>query len=447
MSERGLIMAGKVYVVHCIDTEGPLYEAPTVPFEQLKKIYGIEIEPTRENLLKLQKGEIDVGGLEDAIKNLLDIHKISTKGNWEEIDQTLKKITSDEYRKILPDSHGNGWIYSWFCMDHVGFWGDNPRRRDEGHHKVFDRYRRMVNEQKMGDIVQFHHHPVSLSGNFNDSGTAYWGSSNLNQILARKIIDRQWFPSVYRPGFHTERPDANWFLEQWIPFDYGNQAINEDDTQQLDLSQGRFGDWRHAPVEWVPYHPAHDDYQEKGSCRRWITRCLNMHARIRELTKTEVQAAFEQAKNGIDVILAFTDHDYKDMEYEIEKTRNLIKDVSEEYSDVEFLYKDALSAMRECLNLQEKSFNLNLELVDDSQYKKLIVRADGDMFGPQPFLALKNRNGEYYWDNFDFVEKNVWSYTFDTNTILYEKIEKIGVAANNACGYAAVEILDVQIAK
>lgn len=442
MFERGLIMAGKVYVVHCIDTEGPLYEAPTVPFEQLKKIYGIEIEPTRENLLKLQKGEIDVGEQEDAIKNLLDIHKISTKGTWEEIDQTLKKITSDEYRTILPDSHGNGWIYSWFCMDHVGFWGDNPRRRDEGHHKVFDRYRRMVNEQKMGDIVQFHHHPVSLSGNFNDSGTAYWGSSNLNQILARKIIDRQWFPSVYRPGFHTERPDANWFLEQWIPFDYGNQAVKEDDTQQLDLSQGRFGDWRHAPVEWVPYHPAHDDYQEKGSCRRWITRCLNMHARIRELTKAEVESAFEQAKNGVDVILAFTDHDYKDMEYEIEKTRNLIKDVSEEYSDVEFLYKDALSAMRECLHLQEKSLNLNLELVDDFQYKKLFVRAESDIFGPQPFLALKDKNGEYHWDNFDFVEKNVWSYTFDTNTILYAKVDKIGVAANNACGYAAVEILE-----
>ena len=66
---------------------------------------------------------------------------------------------------------------------------------------------------------------------------------------------------------------------------------------------------------------------------------------------------------------------------------------------------------------------------------------------PVIFLALKDKNGEYHWDNFDFVEKNVWSYTFDTGTILYEKIEKIGVAANNACGYAAVEILAVQIAK
>ena len=64
--------------------------------------------------------------------------------------------------------------------------------------------------------IGFHHHPVSYSGNYNDSGTAFWGSENLNQIYCRKIIDRQWFPVVFRPGFHTERPDSNFFLEQWI---------------------------------------------------------------------------------------------------------------------------------------------------------------------------------------------------------------------------------------
>ena len=84
---------GTVYVVHCIDTEGPLYEAPVVPFEQIKRIFGIEIEPTRENLIKLQNGEIPLGGKEKEVKKLVDSHKLSTKGNWQEIESTLNIIT------------------------------------------------------------------------------------------------------------------------------------------------------------------------------------------------------------------------------------------------------------------------------------------------------------------------------------------------------------------
>ena len=76
-------MSGTVYIVHCVDTEGPLYETPTVPFEQIKNIFGFEIEPTRENLIRLQKGELDLKGKEDDVKSLVDIHRITTRGSWE----------------------------------------------------------------------------------------------------------------------------------------------------------------------------------------------------------------------------------------------------------------------------------------------------------------------------------------------------------------------------
>jgi hypothetical protein len=433
---------GIVYVVHCIDTEGPLYETPLVPFEQLKRVFGIEIEPTRENLIKLQNGMISLNGKEEEVKNLLDSHKLSTKGDWKEIEAALKIITGSDYRNILPDSNGNGWKYSWFCMDHVGFTGNNPRRRDAGHHKVFDRYMEMVKQQNLGDIVQFHHHPVSLSGNYNDSGTAFWGSSNLNDILTRKIIDRGWFPVAFRPGFHTERPDSHWFLEQWIPFDYGNQSYEQTITGQLDMDDGRFGDWRHAPLEWKPYHPDYADYQAKGNCRRWITRCLNMHARMREINLQEVEKAFKSAQNE-DVILAFTDHDYKDMLFEIEKVRNMIKTVSEKYPDVRFEYSDAVSAMRKCLKLSPQKLDMKAEIVKKENCYKLIVNTENGIFGQQPYLAIKSKKGNYFWDNFDFTEKNVWSYTFDNNTLEINHIETIGVAANNE--YGDTKVIRIQI--
>ena len=62
-------------------------------------------------------------------------------------------------------------------------------------------------------------------------------------------------PSTYRPGFHTIRPDSNWFLEQWIPFDFSNQSTKNEGNQP-DLIGGRWGDWRRAPNSWKPYHPS-----------------------------------------------------------------------------------------------------------------------------------------------------------------------------------------------
>lgn len=435
-------MSGTVYIVHCVDTEGPLYETPTVPFEQIKNIFGIEIEPTRENLILLQKGKLDLKGKEENVRNLVDIHRITTKGSWEEIYEMLDVVTSKKYRSKMQDSNGNGWIFNWFCMDHAGFTGTNPRKRDAGYHKIYDKYIELAEQQKAGDFIGFHYHPLPISGNYNDSGTSYWGGENLNQILTRKVIDRGWFPTAFRPGFHTERPDANWFLEQWIPFDYGNQSTEVNETGQTDLADGRFGDWRRAPLEWIPYHPDHDDYQIKGACRRWITRCLNMYARTRQITQQDVDKAFESAAKGNDVILAFTDHDYKDMEFEIDRIRNMIAVAHGENPQVRFEYSNAVDAMRKTLKLPYSDYCLDADILTNGSRKYLSVRVNDDIFGPQPFLALKTKSGRYIWENFDVsVPKREWTYTFDTNTIALCDVDIIGVATNNSYGIARVVLL------
>jgi hypothetical protein len=438
---------GKVYVVHCIDTEGPLYEDKGVIFEQIEKIYGITVEPTEENYLRLKSGQMDFGKDTEAIKKLVGLHQVTTKGSWKEIDEALDEITTKEFRNVLPDSSGNGWKYSWFCMDHVGFTGENPRRRDAGHHKVFDHYMKMIQEQNLGDTVQFHHHPVPFSGNYHDSGTAFWGKGTLNEILARKIIDRMWFPSAFRPGFHTERPDSNWFLEQWIPFDYGNQATEVEEDSQPDFSAGRFPNWSRAPKEWIPYHPSHDDYQLKGGCRRWITRCLNMKARAREISINDIEEAFATADIGQSVILAFTDHDYKDMKSEVIRVRDMISKTAAKYSEVKFYYSDALQAMRDVLELRTQEIGLDIDMTKAGINAMIKINGQSDIFGPQPFLALKTKGGQYYWDNLDFIGKNEWSYVFDNNTLDIKDVEKIGVASNNASGVVEVLLLDVSTGK
>lgn len=435
-------MSKKVYVVHCIDTEGPMNETLDASFQRLENLFGISLPASEDNLRKIQNKEFNFGADTERIADVFSPKRINMKKNWNEIDDMLREIRSKEYRLLLPDAAGKGWKYSWFCMDHVGFTGNNPRHRDMGYHNVYDHYDNLLKQENDGDIIQFHYHPLPFCGDCNLQGTAYVAGKNLFEILARDIIDRQFFPTAYRPGFHVERPDSHWFLEQWIPFDYGNQAVNHDigDSKQNDVMNGRFGNWENAPTEWYPYHPDHDDYRKKGHCRRYITRCLNMDARHGMLSENDIVDAFEYAnKNGI-ALLAFTNHDFRDMRQEIDRVRNMLTDVSKKYPEIEFYYEDAITAMKKVLNFQQGEVAFGLEVSLEKGVLK--VSSNQDIFGPQPFLAIKTITGEYYWDNLDFGEEaNVWYYTFDEHTFCSHMIDTLGVAANDKYGNVSVKCI------
>lgn len=433
-----------VYIVHCIDTEGPLYEGLEANFNRLKNIYGIDLEATEENLRAIRNRELDLGDATDAVANTLDISRTVFNEDWEKIEKMLKKITTEAFTEKLLDTAGGGWKYNWFCLDHVGFSGDNPRRRDVGDHKIFDFYKKITNDDHSLGSIQWHYHPLPITGHFHNGGTTYLNSGNASEILAKKIIDRKWFPSCYRPGFHTERPDSNWFLEQWIPFDYANQSNKSGALDQPDLAGGRYGNWERATKSWIPYHPDYDDYQKIGTMRRWIARCLNMHARLREITQHDVNEAFLEAQNGNDVLLSFTNHDFRNMAPEIENIRSYISEAANIYSEVSFSFEEASDGFRKCVGLEKSKPELSIEFVKIRENKwRFDVISSGDIFGPQPFLAIKTKDGRYFWENLDFIKSLHWSFTFDEEHAPIEMVEKIGVAANSSSGISEVIVIDV----
>ena len=57
-----------VYIVHCVDTEGPLYESVEATFERLKSIFKLDFEPSFGLLRRLQAGEVDLGGRKQQCK-------------------------------------------------------------------------------------------------------------------------------------------------------------------------------------------------------------------------------------------------------------------------------------------------------------------------------------------------------------------------------------------
>ena len=431
-----------VHVAHVIDTEGPLHEPIAATFDRLKTIFGIDMPPSPVTLSRLQSGEIGLGGREAAVAKLLSGELLRYNDEWSKIDAMLSDCMSAGFRQRYADSLGKGWVYNWFCMDHVGYI-DNPRRRDIGYHHIFDHYREILGaDARSPDQVYFHFHPMAFSKAAHHAGNHYFANGDfLYQILSRRIIDRQWFPSVYRPGFDTIRPESNAFLEQFIPFEYSSQSY-VGDTDQPDLQGGRWADWRRAPVSWSPYHPDHDDYQRPGNCRRWINRVLNLGTRYRLMTQRDVDLAFVEAAEGKPAIIAYTDHDFRDIRPNVANMHGMLVDAARRFPHVSFSHTDAREAYRSALKLEvPPPVKFNVTWADN----RLDIVADRSIFGPQPYLALKTVTGQYGHDNFDIQEPfRSWSYVFDEHNLPLPILDTIGFAACDRTGGVSIALIDVR---
>lgn len=439
---------GNIYVVQCIDTEGPLDETLLATFQRIKGLTGLTVEPTKENLEKIQNKQYPLNGYEDVAAIAFSKRLLGYNHDYHDLTSMLDKVTSPEFRLKFADSDGNGWVYSWFIVD-LADYVTNPRRRDIGYGNVLDYYNEYYELHKKNhderDEIQFHAHPMSVYHECNRCGDSYINSPHIIEGLCRRLIEKADFSRGFRAGFHTERPDSHWFLEQYIPYDFTNESVEltELDKKQSDLSGGRFGDWRRAVSDWSPYHPAHDDYQIQGNCNRTIFRCLNVGTRVRLLTQDEVYKAFARADNGEDTILAFCDHDFRNFIPDIEEVYNMVLKAHEKYPEVKWHNAGACAAADIIMKQPKTPINIEVKLEGNNKSKKLTVTSNIDTFGPQPFFAIKLKSGRYILENLDIQEpRRRWTYIFDADSAHADDIDKIGIASNSLVGSGALKVID-----
>ena len=426
-----------VYICFHIDTEGPLYEDINATFQRLESILGAEIplKPSQINLQKLRAGEVDFMTAEqvEKIKIISDPHLLHYKSTWSEIDEMLYRIMSKEYRSKFADSENGGLIFNWHIMDHVGY-ATNPRHRDVGYLNVFDHYRQILDETGSTDVdeIQWHVHAMHFKKQANFTAYCYENCYDLiHQMLCRRIIDRNFFPLCNRPGFHTERPDINWFLEQWMPFDAANQSVQNDDY----VINGVAGDWRGAPDDWSIYHPDIYDWRKEGNCNRYIARVLNLKTRFRNISEEEIEKAFIKArKEQKNIYLGVDTHDWREISIEIEEFWEKLKSVAAKYPDVGFVHSKTSDAFKKVLGLHT-DMPIKMELKIEKRLMTIDI-VSGEPFGPQPYLAIKLKSGEYIHDNLDFGEfKKQYMYTFNSDcTMTLDEIDTICIASNDKYG-------------
>jgi len=445
-----------VYVVHAVDTEGPLHVALDAKFETLEELLELDgLERTQETLDAIIAGEIDFGGQQEIARTIMTGHRNNYMDSWPKLDAMLDHAMSPEFRTETTDSFGSGYVYTWFCLDHVGY-EDNPRRRELGFHKVFDHYLARIEDQETvrdnawgKDGLQWHFHPMSTYREAHRCATSLLNSPHITETLTRRIIERRWFPAGVRCGFQTERPDTHWFLEQYIPFDFTNTALEDSDELEdmADMAQGRFGDWRLAPKDWRVYQPSHDNYQVPGDCRRYIARALNIMNRFANLDDVETEKAFRRADGGAPTMLCIATHDFRDLVPEVDTLRALLAAAQAKYPDVKFKFADAITAMRAVVHGdddgEELALELNVERSDDGLPAAISVRTvRGAVFGPQPFLALETRRRGFIHDNLDFgTDRASWRFVFDHETVVADDVVAVGIGAADRFGKTAVKVI------
>jgi hypothetical protein len=358
-------------------------------------------------------------------------------------------MMSKDYRNSLRDSFGNGWIYNWHILDHVGFL-TNERRRDLGYLNIFNHYEQLLKETDSSqDELHWHFHPLPFFREAHIPATSYDNSFyELHQVMCRRLVEKHWFPRINRAGFHTVRPDSNFFLEQWIPFDASNQSMIEENEQvQKDAINGRFGDWKGAPSDWSVYHPDLYDWRKPGNLKRVIAKCLNLKTRFRNISENELATAFGKAlRENSGVYVGVTNHDFREMSVEIEAFYQLLSSVAKKYPDVKFRFSGALGAFRNVLGYSPTAIQKDaIEIKAQINEQVLSVEVvNGSMFGSQPYLALKSTTGTYWHDNFDFGKPGKeFFYTFDRNTIALGALNTIAVAANDK--YGNTSIAEIQL--
>jgi hypothetical protein len=428
-----------IYIVHCVDTEGPLHESLNATFERVKKTFGIEMECNAKNLEALRIGHGVPPRIKDLVMEFVSEDRLNYNKDWNMIDLMLDDILSRRWRDQYIDDYGNGYIFNWFILDHVGY-ETNPRRRQLGYNVIFDYYYEKLRAYEcVKDETHLHFHPVSFFREAHKSSNNFSFTNEHIQILSRRIIEYGWFPAAFRPGFHCERPDINLFLEQWIPFDYGNQGMekNKDTTTELqkDIAAGRYGDWRRATPEWEVYHPDFYDYQIKGNMKRYIARCLNLNARLRAIDEYQIEKAFRRAHENKRTIMAITNHDEREMRPYIDEFYRVVQKIKKRYPSVKIMNSGAVQAMRGALKLK-KERPVRFDVMVENNM--MTVKTDKRCWGPQPFFCFKTKTGEYIHENLDYHGGTRWSYVFDDDTINLECLEAIGLATNDEYGNTSI---------
>lgn len=330
-------------------------------------------------------------------------------------------VMSESYRNVHRDSLGNPIKFTWYMQ--TGSLYDAgidsgpllPLDLMEDYHG--DSVRRW------GDEMAYHYHTWIWSDP-NGDGTYYWNQApdfsycmeDFDYTVSRMLIDRAFYPSSFRSGWHYM--DNLWqrHLDDLFPYRFENDwpAYRIDTEEPID----NVYDWRRAPSEWAPYHPDPNDYQSPGSLRGWESRSKYING----ATAAILTDAFYAALDGQPQLLTLFSH-LKEVDFpeQVDALHTRLCNLHDSLPMVEFEYLTG----RECMLRWRNGTDVipptvQVESSDDGGVRTATLTFDEEIYQPQPYVARKGRDGSYSRLDCTAAGQNRWQVQFspaDTLTV------------------------------
>jgi hypothetical protein len=419
-----------LHVVHCVDTEGPLEENVEATFQRIADNFDIHLEPSLQNLERLQNQSIKLKGKEKDVAEFISPKRLAYLNNWSDIERMVTGITSPEFRRKFSSPDASPYTYSWFIIDVVGY-HNNPRRKAMGYNVVWEQYQKILKNNLFNDVFGWHFHSVAPSREALEYSTT-WSSNDFHeQSLVRRLLKHKVFPSLFRAGGVIERNDISHWLERTIPFDFSNQNKKENH-----FAPGAQSDWRNAPTHWGSYHPCFYDYRKKGNMRRSIFRCIDISSASSQLNEDDVKQAFIEASSNEVAVLSFTNHDRRDIAPDVEYVFDLIQETSKMYPEVNWKFSNALEAARSYKSLSINEIKLSVSLTGNDFH----ITSNKPTFCGDVFLCIEEYGGIFYRDNATIESEKNWVYSL----VRKSKTKRIGVAAVSKDGSTHCIVYDLK---
>ncbi|MCL6518849.1 MAG: hypothetical protein K6T99_03390 [Armatimonadetes bacterium] len=306
------------------------------------------------------------------------------------------QVMAESYREGLRDSLGNPIKFTWYMnlgsLYSCGVSTGPLLPLDlmvDNHGDSIERW---------GDELAYHYHTWIWSDPDGDS-VYHWNQApdftycvdDFETTVAHMILDRMFYPSSFRSGWHGMDNFFQSYLDDWFPYRFENAwpAYREDPTEPVD----NVYDWRRAPSEWVPYHPDANDYQVPGNLRGWESRCAYMNS----ITASEVENIFLKALAGTSqIVTAFSHLKEADFPAQVVNLHARLTDAADKIPCVKFEYLTGRECMMKWRNGTDVTPpTIQYSVSDSGGVRTVTFSTDEEIYQVQPFVARKGSDGTY----------------------------------------------------
>jgi hypothetical protein len=320
------------------------------------------------------------------------------------IDTETRDLNPFVYSQTLMfrDSEGHRVEFTWFALTHESYLFSDRKSATV----VFEQLDRYAQQMKfLGDAVGWHYHNADWNNPHDTTdnagcwkqfitfdGSDYMHGSDIalaEGMLARLIIDKRVYPSVYRSGWTWESAEFSRWLDDVVPFDFSNAAplTSLMPRSVRDTSGGAY-DWMRAPSDWSYYHPDSSDYQKAGKLKRTIFRCFPGHRAI----DLNFSMAFKKAKSGENVLVAAYAHSFDDLAQFCRITTSTLRNTSQAFPEVRYEFVTALEGVKRVRGLEnEKPPRIRMRRIGN----EFVVISNKPLYC-FPYGAARDASGAYF---------------------------------------------------